>query len=193
MNSKERKPWKVLSSKVITDNRWFPVRADTVEVSNGKVMEDFVIASPNDWSSVVALTPNSEVVLVRQYRHGIGQTTLELPSGGIEIQDGVDRQEAALQAAKRELLEETGFASDDMVYLGSLSGNPVRYTNRAYLFLAQNVQEIASQALDEMEDIEVVLLPFETVVTKALSGEMQHPHHMAALLLALGHLGNLNI
>ena len=108
-------------------------------------------------------------------------------------QGGLKPSESLLQGMYRELLEETGFHSDDMVFLGDISGNPVRYTNRAYLFLAQNVQEVAVQDLDEMEDIEVVLMSFESLVTQALSGEMQHPHHMAALLLALNHLGKIHV
>ena len=193
MDSKELKHWKVLSSRVITDNPWFPIRADTVEVANGKVMEDFYVITPTDWSFVIALTPDDDVVLVRQYRHGIGKAILEFPGGMVDSEDGDNTSKAALEGAKRELVEETGYYSDEIIHLGSISGNPVRYTNQAHFFLAQNTVKTSDQALDEMEDIEVVLMPFKEFVNKALVAEIEHPHDLAALLLALNHLGKIHV
>ena len=193
MDSKEQKKWKVLSTKVITDNPWFPIRADTVEVANGKVMEDFYVISPTDWSFVIALTPDNDIVLVRQYRHGIRKSILEFPGGMVDAEDGDIAILAALEGAKRELVEETGYYSDDVIHLGSISGNPVRYTNQAHFFLAQNAVKTSEQALDEMEDIEVVLMPFKEFVTMALESKIEHPHDLAGLLLALNHLGKIHV
>ena len=193
MDSKELKHWKVLSSRVITDNPWFPIRADTVEVANGKVMEDFYVITPTDWSFVIALTPDDDVVLVRQYRHGIGKAILEFPGGMVDAEDGDSSSKAALEGAKRELVEETGYYSDEIIHLGSTSGDPVRSTNQAHFFLAQNVVKTSDQALDEMEDIEVVLMPFKELVKMAFASELKHPLDLAGLLLALNHLGKIHV
>lgn len=193
MEFKEQKKWKVLSSKVVTDNPWFPIRADTVEVANGKVMEDFYVITPRDWAFVIALTSENEIVLVRQYRHGIGKSILEFPGGIIDAEDGDIAIEAALEGAKRELVEETGYYSDDIVHLASISGSPVRYTNQAHFFLIQNATKKSEQELDEMEDIEVVLMPFKDFVKMALVGEIEAPRNLAGLLLALNHLGKIDI
>jgi len=189
----EQKPWKVLSSKVITDNPWLPIRVDTVEVANGKVMEDFYMITPRDWAFVIALTSDNEIVLVRQYRHGIGKSILEYPGGLVDAEDGDVRIEAALEGAKRELVEETGYDSDDVIHLGSFWANPVRYTNQAHFFLAQNTVKSSEQTLDEMEDIQVVLMPFQDFVNKALATEIEHPLDVAGLLLALNHLGKIHV
>lgn len=193
MDSKEQKKWKVLSSKVVTDNPWFPIRADTVEVANGKVIEDFYVITPSDWAFVVALTADNDIVLVRQYRHGIGKSILEFPGGIVDADDGEVAIEAAIEGAKRELLEETGYYSGDVIHLGSMSGSPVRYTNQAHFFLAKNSVKKSEQSLDEMEDIEVVLMPFKDFVNKALAAEIEHPYDLAGLLLALNHLGKIEV
>jgi len=193
MDFKEQKPWKVISSKVILDNPWFPVQADTVEIANGKVMEDFYLVTPSDWCFVVALTADNDIVLVKQYRHGVEKTLLQLPGGFIDAEDGDVAVEAALKGAKRELLEETGYVTDDFIHLGSISGNTARYRNQAHLFLAQNVGRVSEQMLDEMEDIEVVLMPFKDFATKAFASEVEHAHDMAAIFLTLNYLGKINV
>src|SRR5262245_48087811 len=98
--------WQVLSSEVVLSRRWIEIRQDRVKLASGHEIDEFHVVHGPSWAAVLCLTEAGEVVLVRQYRHGIGGESLELPAGVI------DRDEAPLAAARRELREETGYVSD---------------------------------------------------------------------------------
>jgi len=98
------------------------------------------------WVNIVALTKDFHVVLVRQYRHGVQQTVLELPSGSVEQTDA-----SLLVAAQRELFEETGYASDAFVETGRVSPNSANHANLTYCFLATAVERIGEPVADETE------------------------------------------
>eukprot|EP01034_Spumella_vulgaris_P008642 gene8642-11000_t len=110
-------PWKVLDSKYSYRDRWLTLRSDTVELPNGRVLAPFHVIEQPDWSTAIALTHDGNVVLVEEYRHGAAQTVVELPSGIIEGPG------TPIEHMKRELLEETGFASDEWHPLGSFFAN----------------------------------------------------------------------
>src|ERR1017187_3741244 len=96
-------PWTILAQKTLLDRRWLKITEDRVELPNGTIIDEFhVLHSPN-WAAVIAVTESDEILMVEQYRHGLGRTSLELPSGVI------DPGERPLEAAKRELFEETGY------------------------------------------------------------------------------------
>lgn len=120
------------------------------------------------WVNVVALTPTEEVVLIRQYRHGIDDLTLEIP-GGV-----VDPGEDAAVAAARELLEETGFAGSDPVFLGKNHPNPGIQSNECSSFLVTDARQVAEQRPDDGEHIEVVQLPLVEVPDLIVGGAITH-------------------
>ena len=107
--------WKRLSSRYLVENPWLKLRGDTCELPSGLQVEDYFVIEAPDWCHVLALTEQNEVVLVRQYRHALGEVTLELP-GGVVDETG-DRRAAALSAVQRELLEETGYGGGTFTHL----------------------------------------------------------------------------
>ena len=139
------KPWKVLRSSYALDVPWYRVRRDEVELGDGTVI-DYYLAEQRDVASVLALTPAGEVLMVRQYKHGAGRVELELPGGLI------DPGEAPVDAAARELREETGFVSPVALEpLGWHLQDASKSTTRVYSFLARDVEERGGRALDPNE------------------------------------------
>lgn len=170
------KSWKVLSSEYLLKRWWLSIRVDEVQTGRGTVLSEFHMVESPDWVGVVALTADRQAVLVRQYRHGFGGTTLELPAGA------VDQDEPPLEAAKRELLEETGYATDDWQLLDSVHPETSRHQHRAHLFLARDVSLVAAQKLDPTEEVEVCLVPIRTL--DELLPQLPHGIHQLAVLLA---------
>jgi len=176
------KPWKVLGSKYLYKTNGVAMRIDRCEVSNGNVFEPYVLEC-GPWVNVVALTKKREVVLVRQYRHAVGQVLLEIPAGVMEPED-----ESPLQTAKRELLEETGYTSENFIEVGRAYPNPTTHTNWTYSFLALDVELVGQQNLDETEEIEVSLMPFDEFIALAKAGDLPQALHVSALFFALAYL-----
>ncbi len=176
------KPWKILASKHIYKN----VRIDQCELSGGKVIEGFVLDFDCDWATVVPLTADNQVVMERQYRHGVQKTLLEIPGGVIDVEDA-----SPLEAAKRELLEETGYSSEKFIQIGKVYPNPANQTNSIYYFLALDVTKVAGQHLDETEEIEVILKPLEEVICLARNGELVQSLQVSALFFALAYLNRI--
>jgi len=175
------KPWKILESTYLRPR----IRVDKCEVANGKVFEPTVLEF-RPWANVLALTRNNEAVLVKQYRHGVQDILLELP-GGI-----VDDDENPLDAVRRELLEETGYSTSNIVEVGKLYPNPAIQTNMMHCFLARDVDKVDVQKLDETEEIEVHLVPLEDLITMAKRGDFAHALQVAALFRALAYLNRIH-
>lgn len=173
-------PWKVLESSYLRRN----IRIDRCETSNGKIVEPLIFEY-GTWVAVVALTKQQEVLLIRQYRHGLQKIFTELPGGGVE--DG----EEPLAAAKRELLEETGYTSDNIVEVGRVSPNPANYTNMVYFYLALDVEQVADQSLDETEEIDVFRVPFEEAILRIRDGEIIASLYVSAFFFALCYLDRI--
>ena len=170
-------PWKIVESTYLRPN----FRVDKCEVANGHVLEPFVLEF-RPWANVLALTADGKAVLVNQYRHGIQKVMLELP-GGI-----VDAGEDPIEAARRELLEETGYKAGEFVEVGTFFPNPAIQSNQMHCFLAMNAVHVGAQNLDAAEEIEVQLVPLEELVTRAKRGEFLHALQLAALFSCLVHL-----
>jgi 8-oxo-dGTP pyrophosphatase MutT (NUDIX family) len=170
-------PWKILESRHLHKN----VRIDKCELPNGKVIDGFVLEY-GDWATILALTKEQEVVLVRQYRHGAQKVILELPGGAAEVED-----ESPLQTARRELLEETGYSSDTFVQVGCVSPNPANQTNLIYSFLALDARKVGDQNLDDTEEIEVVLKPLDEVISMAKNGELFQSMQVGTVFFALAY------
>jgi 8-oxo-dGTP pyrophosphatase MutT (NUDIX family) len=144
------------------------VRKDvTVNPRTGQSHEMFVLEQPN-WVNVIPLTPDHQVVMVEQWRHGTRSIHLETPGGLMD--DG----ETPEQCARRELLEETGYEADKLVTLGTVHPNPSFQTNLQHYVLAENCRKIAEPKLDHAEDIVVKLVPLMDVPRMIGAGEITH-------------------
>jgi ADP-ribose pyrophosphatase len=162
------KPWRRVRSEQNGTFRIFSIRTDTaVSPRTGKT-HDFYILESKDWVNIIPITPENHVVMVRQYRHGSGEVTLEIP-GGI-----VDPGDTPQGAAVRELFEETGYETEDWSPIGSVSPNPAIFNNRCYTFLARNVKRIRDPMPDQTEDIDVELVPLADIPTYLREGKIDH-------------------
>ena len=175
------KPWKVLQTSYIRPR----FRIDKCELPNGNLL-DATIFEFRKWANIVALTKNGEVVLVKQYRHGVCETLLEFPGGVVE--DG----EEPMEGAKRELLEETGYAASSVIQVGKLYPNPALQNNMLYCFLALDAEKVSGQSLDAGEDIEVHLVPLEELIGMAKRGEFLHALMTAVLFTVMSYMDRLH-
>jgi len=178
--------WKLLKSERLLQDRWLSLRADTCELPGGRIVAPYYVFEYPPWVTGVALTPAHEVVLVRQYRHGVQQTVLEFPGGVVDSADA-----SPLEAMRRELLEETGYTGTTFIETGQLSANASTHTNVTYCFLATDVTYVAPPQLDETEQLETVVLPLAEVITLARQGGLPQALHTGALFFALSALGRL--
>ncbi len=178
------RPWRLRASEPALDHRWFRVRRDTVELPGGRILDDYYVAVRKDFALVSAVTDDDELLLVRQWKQGIGAVTLELPGG---VVDG----ETPAEAAARELLEETGHACADLRPLGGGPLDPSKETCRVFLFLGIGAKRVAPQALDETEEIDVVLVAVELLRERIAAGEVDAPTSVAGIYLALEALGRI--
>ena len=175
------KPWKVLRSSYIRTR----FRVDQCELPSGYIL-NATIMEFRTWANVVALTRNREVVLVKQYRHGVRDFLLELPGGIVE--DGEDPQVGAM----RERLEETGYSSSKVANAGWLYPNPALQSNKVHAFIAFDVEPASAQSLDDGEEIEVHLVPLDELRSLAARGQFLHALHVAILFQALSYLENIS-
>ncbi len=171
--------WRVLNRRYLLDRPWIKVREDHVRLPTGHEIEEFHVVEYPNWAAVVCLDTDDHLVFVEQYRHGIGRLSLELPAGVIEP------DETPLDGARRELIEETGYASENWVTLGACATDPSNHSNYAHLFVARNAYPAQEQALDNEEVIRVRRLPMASLPAMLDAGEMVHGIHLTALLWAL--------
>jgi ADP-ribose pyrophosphatase len=180
MNSKHPFDWQILNSRYIVKDRWISLRSDRCQMPNGGIIDPYYVLESRDFINVVPLTDRNEVVLVREYRHGLGRTILELVGGLMDPADA-----SPIETARRELLEETGFGGGEFRPLCVLSPNPGRFNNLSHSFLARGVERVAEARLDYSEQIEVVLLPLEQVAEMLRQNQFIQAMHASALFYAL--------
>lgn len=179
------KPWRILESEMALDHPWYRVRRDTVELPDGKIIDDFYLSIRPEVVLIFPVTESGEVILVRQYKHGSQQILLEFP-GGIFT----DPNEDPLAAAARELAEETGYTSDRYRSLGQLWDDPAKQNNRLHLFLAEGARRTVETRFDETEFIELELVRLEDVPAMIADGRICTAGAVALAYRALQTLSN---
>jgi 8-oxo-dGTP pyrophosphatase MutT (NUDIX family) len=168
------RPWKRLASNPTIESRWLKVTADACELPNGAVVEPYFVIHEPEWVHILAINAKREVLVVRQYRYAADAVCAELPGGAAES------SESPLAAAKRELLEETGYAAGTWSYVGALFANPARQTNRVHLFVAEDLSLVGSQTLDASEDIEFKFLSVAGIQRAIEEGQFSQALHVAS-------------
>ncbi|WP_461107172.1 NUDIX hydrolase [Spirosoma koreense] len=177
------RPWQVDTSEYIHQLPWFTVRKDAIRMENGGAIPNYFVFEYPNWVNVVAVTTDGQLVLIRQYRHGIAGVHYELCAGVI------DAGEEPLVAAQRELLEETGFGGGEWRPLMTLSANPGTHNNLTYAFLATGVERKQAQHLEKTEEITVHLVSPERAMDIINQSEMIQALHLAPLLKYLSEPG----
>ena len=179
------KPWETLASELVFDTRWYKVRKDVVRLPTGKIMEDYFVSVRPDVAIVFGLTEHNQVVLVRQYKQAVKAITLELPAGTFT-------NEIPVEAARRELLEETGYECETLVPLGSVFDDASKNSNLVHMFLGRGARRIADQELDsrgESAGIDIELLLLDDLRTTLRQGEIRAQSSVVAAYRALDELG----
>ena len=175
MSKDQNLEWTKISSEIGEDLSILKVRHDWLQhPRTGKVLKRLVLQSV-DWINVVALTRAGLTVMVRQYRFGIEACTLETPGGM------VDEGETPLEAAKRELLEETGYAGTHWMSLGAVEPNPAFHPHLCHHFLVQDVEQVSDLKLGDGEEIRVELCTLDQLKSEIQSGFLQHSLALSAL------------
>ena len=159
--------WQILQSDFIINNQWCCVRQDQVKLPNGTVIDDYFVNLRPEIALILPITPNQEIIFVRQYRHGVQDILLELPAGTFD-----PKEEDSLTAAKRELEEETGYIAQELIFMKTIYDNPVKDDNKIHIFLGLDVKKTGRINLDITEEIEVILVPIEDVINKIMAGEI---------------------
>ncbi|MGX1752156.1 MULTISPECIES: NUDIX hydrolase [Sphingobacterium] len=177
--------WKTIDSKYIIQRPWATLRVDKLEMPNGNIKEEYYVLEYPTWVNMVALTEDNQVIFVKQYRHGAGRIMVELPAGVVE-----DNEDPEI-AARRELLEETGYAFDDISYVCELFANPATSGNITYTYLLTGGRKVQEQDLDPSEDIEVVLMDLEEAKQFLFDNKIGQALHSSALFYTLKKLGEL--
>ena len=170
------KNWKILYSEYLIKRPWLTARRDKLELPDGRIVPEYYVLEYPDWVNVIAITKDDQFVMERQYRHAVESINYELPCGVME------EGETPLEAARRELLEETGFGGGEWRELMTISPNPSSMTNMAHCFLAEGVEKIAGQHLDANEELEVHLMSREQVMGLLRNNEMIQALMIAPLL-----------
>ena len=175
--------WEVLDSTYISHHQYFTARRDRCRRPDGVIVPEYFVVELPPSVCVVALTEEKDVVMIRQYRHPIDESILEIPGGFI------DPGEDPAAAARRELLEETGYAFQEMIPLGKIAANPGLLNNYTYLFLATGGKKIQGQHLDPNEEIEILLKPLAEVRDMVLRNELAQALHTVCFFYAFRYLG----
>lgn len=165
----------VLSSEYLINRPWLTARKDELQLPDGRLVPEFYVLEYPSWVNVIAINREGNFVMVRQWRHGLGILSTELCAGVVE------EGEEPLQAAKRELWEETGYTGGEWTLQCVISGNPSTTNNLTYCYLAEGVELTSTQHLDPTENIEVLVLTSDELFTLMEADEMKQSLMLAPL------------
>lgn len=144
--------WKLLKEEDVSPSNYFKVFKHTVELPDGKVVDDYFISKLGDVSTIIAVTDEKKIIFVRQYKQGLRDLTIELPAGKIR------KGSTPLEAAQMELLEETGYTAENFTEIGGVCPWPSKDGSIVYGFIATNLSDTGKKHFDELEDIELIYL-----------------------------------
>ena len=171
--------WQRLNEKVIAATRIFELIGVRFRHPVRKTEGDFVVIKAPDWVNIIAITSDQRMVLVKQFRFGIDDVSLEIPGGMVEL------GEDPISTALRELEEETGYVGTDAKLLGVVHPNPAIQSNRCHMIFVRDVKRSSELSWDDDEELEVLTEPVERVYELAAAGKITHSLVLDALLFFL--------
>ena len=161
-------PWKTLQSDEVFVSPFVTVHRDKVELPDGVQIDDFYTITVSDAAMIVALTEDNSILLKSEYRYSCGEDLIECPAGTFD-KDETD----PLVVAKRELLEETGYTSDNWTYLGATRESTSKLTNTMHIFHARDCVKVSEQHLDKTEHLDLIIVPLEKAVDMVMNNEIR--------------------
>ncbi|HBZ52914.1 MAG TPA: NUDIX hydrolase [Eubacterium sp.] len=182
--------WEEVSVEHIIEDQWIDFRRSCYRFPDGTTFEPYYSYSRRDYVVIAATDTEGNHICVRQFRQGIGKVTTEYVAGGIERTDGTEygkdgaSAEDSLAAAKRELLEESGYESDEWTKLLVIPSNPTIADNYAHIYMARNCRKVSEQHLDDTEYLNVRLYTEEELKELISDGNFLQPIHVLAYELA---------
>jgi ADP-ribose pyrophosphatase len=182
MSDETLRRWTIRASTYRVDEPFLRVRSDTVELPDGTIIEGYFVRESRGFAIAAAITPDRRIVLVRQYKHGIGQIVLELPGGMIDADETPD------VCAVRELAEETGYAGDSPRLLRTLFADPTSSNASFHIYLIENAVAKFAQSLDTTENIEVQTVTLDELHAAARDGRIGSGSQVAAAFILLDHI-----
>jgi ADP-ribose pyrophosphatase len=179
--------WKTLSSEYLFDDLWFKIRKDICEMPDGKKVNPYYVYEFPTWVTAFPVTEDGKVIMVKQYRHALGEVCIELPGGCVDESD-----KTLEEAIARELLEETGYSFSSFENLGKISANPSTNNNLMHMFLAKGGKKVAEPNFDGHEDLEVHLFSIDEVKQLIRENKIIQAMHVVCMLYALEKMGLIN-
>ena len=176
--------WKVLEAHTLYKNQWFDIKEHKVQVSDDLAMEGVVVLEFRDWVNIVAIDAQGRVILERNYRHGQAAESIETPSGSVELTDPSPEE-----AARRELLEETGYVAEKFVLLGRSAANAQLQNNWIYHYLAVDCRQVEAPRSELEGPVESWAEPLVQVLDRLSKGEISNSYIVEGLLRAQAWLG----
>ena len=177
--------WKIISTEYLSNHPYFTARKDVCEMPDGRLVPSYFVVELPPTVCAMAITEEGEVILVKQYRHPVGEVLTEIPGGF------ADAGEDAKTAIARELLEETGYEFTRIDEVGKVAGNPGVLSGYTHLFLARGGKKVNTQSLDDHEEIDIHLVPVEEVRNMLQRNEFAQALHVSCMLYAFQKLDSV--
>jgi ADP-ribose pyrophosphatase len=173
-SAKEDSAWQRLDRQTLVQEKFLTVYRDLVRLPNGS-QKQYFLTKKSDIVVIVALTDQNEVIMLKEYKYAANKYLNVLPAGHIE------NNESPIEAAKRELLEETGFTAMTYEYIGTLFESPVQDLHKIEVVFVKNAQRVQAANLEASEDLFAYTLTIPDLKTKVLQGEVQSCSTLGAL------------
>lgn len=177
--------WKILSSEYLTDKPYFTARRDKCETNEGKIIPEYFVVELDLTLCALGITEDNKAVMVKQYRHPVKKTLLEIPGGF------ADKGELAEQAIAREMREETGYEFEKFELVAELAANPGVLNNYTKMYLATGGKKVGLQQLDANEEIKVELIPLDELIELLLQNKIEQSLHANCIFYSLIKMGRL--
>ena len=180
--------WKILTSEYLFKDLWFKVRKDSCETPGGKIVDPYYVYEFPTWVTALPVTEDGKIIMVRQYRHALGETCIETPGGCVD-----DTDKDLESAIARELKEETGYTFSSFEYLGKISSNPSTNNNLMHMFLARDGRLTGKQDLDGNEEIGVELFSVDELRQLIRENKIIQSMHVSCIIYAFEKMGIFKI